>query len=462
MSAEKFIEIFKSSSVGGDADKAYAYNAWKLKNKTWINYNRAELEDMGLSKRVGFALTIDAADALGKTAEFNKLVKELKEGKPNRGPFLDESNGTPIVIFPGVPFEGGIERLLDKVLGTGTSDIAKAQNLIKGHVLGINTGALVGVKESLLASKGIQGAVTKEELNSATEFLDVLIEHLTQLDIDSSSIKNFESKILSKYIKSSRHFLVELQTKEDNAESAKLVQKLAGRTINAATGIRGLLSPGGHQKALIKKLSTILRSQGLTDPNKLLKFESSPPMLDMMADEIASAISGKKKKFKDSYSGNVPVGTIVTLYNNEQEQNAYRAKLKAIREEAGRAKAKIVKAKSQVIQNSTPVSNSNLAALLRARLSLQIKENMGTGLAKNVLNYRSGRFAESATIDRISTSREGMISVFYNYMRNPYGTFSEGGKQQSPKTRDPKTLISKSIREIGASIVSNRMRAVLV
>lgn len=87
---------------------------------------------------------------------------------------------------------------------------------------------------------------------------------------------------------------------------------------------------------------------------------------------------------------------------------------------------------------------------------------MGTGLAKNVLNYRSGRFAESATIDRISTSREGMISVFYNYMRNPYGTFSEGGKQQSPKTRDPKTLISKSIREIGASIVSNRMRAVLV
>ena len=55
-----------------------------------------------------------------------------------------------------------------------------------------------------------------------------------------------------------------------------------------------------------------------------------------------------------------------------------------------------------------------------------------------------------------------MITAFYNYMRNPYGTFSEGGVQQSPRTRDPKLLIAKSIREIAATTVANRMRAVLV
>lgn len=104
----------------------------------------------------------------------------------------------------------------------------------------------------------------------------------------------------------------------------------------------------------------------------------------------------------------------------------------------------------------------NLQSYIAARLADQIKHNMGTGYDKKVLNYRSGRLADSASIERVSQSRAGMVSVFYNYMRNPYGTFSTGGAQQNPSSRDPKLLISKSIREIGASIVGNRMRAILV
>ena len=104
----------------------------------------------------------------------------------------------------------------------------------------------------------------------------------------------------------------------------------------------------------------------------------------------------------------------------------------------------------------------NLQSYIAARLAEQIKHNMGTGYDKRVLNYRSGRLADSASIERVSQSRAGMVSVFYSYMRNPYGTFSTGGAQQDPASRDPKLLISKSIREIGASIVGNRMRAILV
>ncbi len=107
-------------------------------------------------------------------------------------------------------------------------------------------------------------------------------------------------------------------------------------------------------------------------------------------------------------------------------------------------------------------SLGNLEAVLRDRLYPQIVKNMGTGNSNRDLNFRSGRLARSANIEKVTQSREGMISVFYSYMRNPYGTFSEGGRQQYPRTRDPKTLISKSIREIGASIAYNRMRAVLV
>lgn len=104
----------------------------------------------------------------------------------------------------------------------------------------------------------------------------------------------------------------------------------------------------------------------------------------------------------------------------------------------------------------------NLESILRAAINQQVARNMGNGSESRILNYRTGRLAESVTIDRVSESRQGMISVFYNYMKNPYATFSEGGRQQSPKTRDPKALISKSIRELAAPIVGNRLRSVLV
>jgi hypothetical protein len=62
----------------------------------------------------------------------------------------------------------------------------------------------------------------------------------------------------------------------------------------------------------------------------------------------------------------------------------------------------------------------------------------------------------------MSQSREGMITAFYSYMKNPYQTFEPGFRQGTPKTRDPKLLISKSIREIAETKVVNRMRAVSI
>jgi hypothetical protein len=62
----------------------------------------------------------------------------------------------------------------------------------------------------------------------------------------------------------------------------------------------------------------------------------------------------------------------------------------------------------------------------------------------------------------MSESRDGMITAFYSYMKNPYQTFEPGFRQGSPRTRDPKLLISKSIREIAETRVANRLRAVSI
>lgn len=118
-------------------------------------------------------------------------------------------------------------------------------------------------------------------------------------------------------------------------------------------------------------------------------------------------------------------------------------------------------------QKPTPIFQAapnltNLQNLLNQRLHDQIKANMGTGSARGVLNYRSGRFAQSAKVERLQESRQGMITAFYTYMKYPYATFSDGGMQQDPKSRDPKLLIARSIREIAGTSVANRMRAVNV
>lgn len=110
-------------------------------------------------------------------------------------------------------------------------------------------------------------------------------------------------------------------------------------------------------------------------------------------------------------------------------------------------------------------SLTSLQTLINTHLQNVVSANMGDegypGGQRRILNYRTGRFASSVKVDRVTQSRDGMISAFYTYMRNPYQTFEPGYKMGSPKTRDPKLLIAKSIREIAATKVGNRLRAVL-
>jgi len=127
-----------------------------------------------------------------------------------------------------------------------------------------------------------------------------------------------------------------------------------------------------------------------------------------------------------------------------------------------------VSSTTQISANSSPggmsggVSLVGLQQLINNHLQDVISANMGGGSSRNILNYRTGRFASSVKVERMSESRQGMITAFYSYMKNPYATFSAGGRQELPKSRDPKLLISKSIREIVGQQVANRLRAVVV
>lgn len=168
--------------------------------------------------------------------------------------------------------------------------------------------------------------------------------------------------------------------------------------------------------------------------------------------EIITAISGKgssaklaKHSLAESITKSKP--------NKTTKPSVISSNLKVVKG------TKIKQSAENAVADKSP-SLTALQSLLNRHLQDVISANMGDGSRRDILNYRTGRFASTVKVERVSLSREGMITAFYSYMKNPYATFSQGGKQELPRTRDPKLLISKSIREIAAENAVTRMRSV--
>lgn len=180
--------------------------------------------------------------------------------------------------------------------------------------------------------------------------------------------------------------------------------------------------------------------------DKLIRVKSSPSLLDKIEAKLLSQLTGKP------YRANI---SSHTLLNSTKKITNITGKFRVNR--GKEPPTTTIRTKKGQFTSLTSIQN-----LINRKLAEQIKRNMGSGFSKSVLNYRTGRFASSAQVERLTMSKEGMITAFYSYMKSPYQTFEPGFKQGSPKSRDPKLLIGKSIREIAAESMSNRLRAVAV
>jgi hypothetical protein len=191
-----------------------------------------------------------------------------------------------------------------------------------------------------------------------------------------------------------------------------------------------------------KSIDSIIRN----DPNFLTNLSTSTSINEFVSGTILGTLRGKKVKPYNSNS------SIVTNTKIKQTKVKVDTKVK-------KPRTPVV---PRYTTDSVIPSSYNLLAILQSKINEQVRQNMGTGSDTKILNYRTGRFSDSVRVDRLSESRAGLITVFYSYMRNPYGTFSAGGRQQYPASRDPKLLIAGSIRQIAGGLVNNRLRSVLV
>lgn len=210
---------------------------------------------------------------------------------------------------------------------------------------------------------------------------------------------------------------------------------------------------GANKAALDLLASAFVKTESIVGKRLaryLVNNKSSPNVLEYLKYNILNAIEGKK----------------VEKYKSSKKESTTSGK-KSLKKEvvAGIAKSTAKIQKPAVAPTKLPTrrrktSLAQLQGILDSLLVTKIKQNMGDGSRRDILNLRSGRFAESVKVERLSESREQMITAFYTYMKNPYATFSAGGRQQLPRSRDPKLLIGQSIREIMQQQAITRLRAV--
>lgn len=308
------------------------------------------------------------------------------------------------------------------------------------------------------ASTSAKGRSLKTFLGSADNKTLVNIGHIagpndstsSPLELELKDIIELLPKLGSKYIES--RVKVELQ-RLHSLHKAEVIYKLNRSSIfgNMSEGLANLVVTvtvqsatlnnlySQDEKRIIDRVKLLLNSP--TTVERLLLVKGSNSIVEDIAEKIAVSLGGIK--------------TAGSTHTTKQPTKLSKTKKKLKPD---------ISSSSIALRTNTGkfYSLTSLQTLINSMLMEQIDKNMGDGDRKDILNFRSGRFAASAHVERMSQSREGAITAFYTYMKYPYQTFEPGYAQGSPNSRDPKLLISKSIREIAATKVANRMRSVLI
>lgn len=375
-------------------------------------------------------------------------------------------------------FSGKSRVDIEKIL-TGSYD--------RGHVYAQTYGRAIVSLGDLVDEENIISDITK-----LYQLMDEGSTSLNRLDgkynmLLARSRKDFTSKKLAMNIQLQLKRNIAGTGNRDTGELSSYVQivrflqKLIKNSRLSADGKRQLGMPAAESLKEFEKALTDLDSKltkyskeiskviaNTRDPDYLVKLQTSDSIEDFLGKSIKNTIKNNTSSSLKVDTGNA------SILQSDKVKTKVRTPSKLISSNLNSIKSDLQKAKQAIInrkrskvvdtlnKRSTTTSLSSLLTMVNRNLHDQIKKNMGTGTRTDVLNYRSGRFAKSAKVERLSESRQGMITAFYSYMKNPYATFSAGGRQEFPRTRDPKLLISKSIRELAAEQVQNRLRAVLV
>jgi hypothetical protein len=376
-----------------------------------------EKDEMKLLKKSPEYLALEGREGLSKRREMENKVREKAKERATLGYYFNKGHVVGVATNLTKEFRNTLEQSYDKAIKAGD----KAAESAKQDILSV---------------------------------LDAYIEKLEQDDLATANLakSSIDIEFYARYIKDSTRYLVEMQLRVRNQVAGSNVAPI----VNELTSIfSGKLSE--------TELKNVLGSSPQLG-QALLISPGSPSMLSLIATDIVNAIKGVTAKTpKYSIPKTKIASNKIKVISGDRGSNKKKiAELSKLKQKIKSSKKERTVVKTNASEKTLELNLSNLQNLLNNNLVRQVKANMGTGSSKAVLNLRTGRFAESVKVERVSESKAGMITAFYSYMKNPYATFSQGGAQSQPASRDPKLLIAKSIREIASQQVANRLRSVAI
>lgn len=477
--------------IGAEGDKVSALrNRLKAAKYNNIVITKQGLEELG-RKLVGYNVEYSTYSQYMAYRRVNSgkpsSLNDLTIGKnPNVSQSSNPNTKDPWTIIKNTPYDNlflWTKEYLELIGVPQTTIKATLGEFEAGHTLGLNTfRALVSFGSSVDLSNGGKIQIRKEPDLAAFDRLSQLL-----LDLDlaaTNSIKTDTGIYVNavKNFKENAQFYIELQVKNNaagtgNAQTGSLIAplgaalakfakaNLTSTTVNLKSEFDNIISNiikiEDRARAVLEQYPDSLKEAALENLDTLVNLRGSPSMKEHIRDLTISTLKGEKVKSTKASFNNIELTkledplkkTRIEVQRLIRELRGATKKAKVLAE-----KKKSTQLRTQKGQFISPVSIMNL---LNSRLAQQIQNNMGKGTAKAVLNYRTGRFAESAQVVNVS-SRDGAITAFYSYMKNPYATFAPGGAQSSPASRDPNKLIQLSIRQLATGIMANRLKVVPV
>lgn len=341
--------------------------------------------------------------------------------------FYTDANGD-LVENPYPKISALLEDVTGSVTGKKQSFFTQLQNV--GHVeVDVVSQSTREVKRSQVSPRFLQALVSVPNTPGAINKLQASF---------SKETLQFTTRVMVRKKFSSSKMVFELLV--ENGIPVGIPESQVTNLMKATK--EGAFGPGSGLTALIRK-----------NPDFLVDLETSKSYKKFIEDNLVSLLSTGKAA--GAYGSDTSFTEKASITRQKVTLSPV-SKRKKSPKQVNSALTKAPKAEGK------STSLAGLQQILDTSLAEKIRQNMGTGASKNVLNYRTGRLAESAKVERLSQGRSGMLTAYYTYMKYPYATFSEGGVQQYPKTRDPKLLITKSIKELMSAKVAARMRAVLV
>lgn len=172
---------------------------------------------------------------------------------------------------------------------------------------------------------------------------------------------------------------------------------------------------------------------------ELLKIQGSRPDFRLKVNKKLLQQAKKDLKVKKTKKG------YVLTRKTKKSKKVVKGKAGGKGQAAYRSRKKSV-SKAKTAQS--PIAIRNL-------LNEALPQMIASKMTLPALQFRTGRFANSARVEMVHMGTRGGTGIDYTYMKYPYQTF-EPGFAQGSTMRDPRKIIGESIRELATAILGRQ------